>query len=171
MKILQIVYPGLGGSASVAFSLVGGQKTKLKYKNYFLFYGIESLLISHAEQCEILKINYFFIKKKIILNFINLFNYCNKIKPDVIIVHDIFTLPFYIYGKLNDKKIIFVHHTPDNTKKKYDWFKYFVNAIFSNNIVLVSKRVKSDCMYKLNSIFFQKKTNTIINGIDTNKFS
>ena len=47
MKILQIVYPGLGGSSAVAFSLVEGQKLKNRYKNYFLFYGIENLLNAH----------------------------------------------------------------------------------------------------------------------------
>ena len=40
MKILQIVYPGLGGTGSVSFSLIEGQ-TKKQYKNHFLFIGIE----------------------------------------------------------------------------------------------------------------------------------
>jgi hypothetical protein len=172
MKLLQIVYPGLGGSAAVALSLVGGQKKKFKYKNFFLFYGIENLLKAHIAQCKFLNIKFFFIKKKIFgLNIINLFKYCNKIAPDVIIVHDIITLPFYMYAKLNNKKIIFVHHTPDRTKKKYDWLKYLISGIFSSNIVLVSKRSKADFMHKLNIIFFKKKIRTIVNGVDTHKFS
>ena len=40
MKIIQIVYSGLGGNSSVAFSLVEGQLNK-KYKNIFIFTGIE----------------------------------------------------------------------------------------------------------------------------------
>lgn len=172
MKILQIVYPGLGGSSAVAFSLVEGQKIKNKYKNYFLFYGIENLLRTHISKSRKLNIKHFFIKKKFFkFNQIYLFNYCNKISPDVIIVHDIYALPFYIYGKLSNKKIIFVHHTPDKTKKIYDWVKYFINGVLCNYLVLVSKRSKDDFIYKLNSIFFQKKTKTIVNGINTNKFS
>jgi hypothetical protein len=172
MKILQIVYSGLGGSTVVAFSLVSGQKIKFKYKNFFLFYGTENLLKAYILQCKFLNINFFFIKKKKFkLNLVNMFKHCNKKTPDIIIVHDIITLPFYIYGKLNNKKIIFVHHTPDQTKKNYDWLKYFINGIFSSYIVLVSKRSKADFMYKLNIIFFKKKIRTIVNGIDTFKFS
>ena len=172
MKILQIAYPGLGGSPTVALSLVSGQKKKFKYKNFFLFYGIENLIKTYITQCKFLKINFFFFKKKKFeLNLINLFKYCNKIAPDIIIVHDIITLPFYIYGKLNNKKIIFVHHTPDQTKKKYDWLKYFINGMFSNKIVLVSRRGRADFMYKLNIIFFKKKITTIVNGVDTYKYS
>ncbi len=172
MKILQIVYSGLGGSSAVAFSLVEGQKLKNRYKNYFLFYGIENLLKAHIIKSKKLNIKYFFVKKKFIqFNLIKFFNYSNKISAEVIIVHDINTLPFYIYGKIFNKKIIFVHHTPDKTKKIYDWIKYFINGVFCNNLVLVSKRSKNDFIYKLNKIFFQKKTKTIVNGINTNKFS
>ena len=63
MKILQIVYPGLGGSSAVAFSLVEGQKLKNRYKNYFLFYGIENLLNAHIIKSKKLNIKYFLLKK------------------------------------------------------------------------------------------------------------
>jgi len=171
LKILQIVYPGLGGSASVAFSLVEGQKSKIKYKNYFLFYGIENLLITHKKNCKKLNINFYFLKKKKInFNLFLLMNYCNKIFPDVIIVHDISTLPFFIYGKLKKKKIIFIHHTPDRTKNFFRWVNYFINGILCDFIVLVSKRDKNDFMFKLNKIFFSNKINIIENGINTEKF-
>jgi len=172
VKILQIVYPGLGGSATVAFSLVEGQNRENKYKNCFLFYGIENLLKAHVIKCKKQSINYFFEKKKKIgLNSLKLLSHCKKISPDVIIVHDIYTIPFYIYGTFKKKKIIFVHHSPDKTKKIYDWIKYLINGIFCNDIVLVSKRSKNDFMYKLNKFFFNNKVKIILNGIDTSKFS
>jgi hypothetical protein len=171
LKILQVVYPGLGGSASVAFSLVEGQKDKIKYKNYFLFYGVENLLIAHKKNCKKLNINYNFIKKKKInLNFFLHLNYCNKILPDVIIVHDINILPFFIYIIFKRTKIIFVHHTPDKTKNFFKWINYFINGVLSNFIVLVSRRDKNDFMFKINKIFFSNKTNIIENGINTTKF-
>ena len=64
MKILQIVYSGLGGNSSVAFSLVEGQ-TKNKYKNIFIFTGIEKIKKNYLDKCDSLNIKYFYIKKKI----------------------------------------------------------------------------------------------------------
>ena len=44
----------------------------------------------------------------------------------------------------NNVKLIYVHHTPDRTKKIIDWLAYLFNSILSNKVVLVSKRKKSD---------------------------
>ena len=41
MKIMQIVYPGLGGNAVVAFSIVEGQNKNNKIKNFFILYSRE----------------------------------------------------------------------------------------------------------------------------------
>ncbi len=64
MKIMQIVYPGLGGNSSVAFSLVEGQEKKSKIKNFFLFCGIENLLQNYKFKCHKLNIKFNFLKKK-----------------------------------------------------------------------------------------------------------
>ena len=61
---MQIVYPGLGGSGAVAFSLVEGQSKKRELKNFFLFYGVEKLLREYTLKCINLKIEYLYIKKK-----------------------------------------------------------------------------------------------------------
>ena len=55
MKILQIVYSGLGGNSSVAFSIVEGQ-SKGKYKNHFIFTGIEKIKKNYINKCKTLKI-------------------------------------------------------------------------------------------------------------------
>ncbi|MAR26570.1 MAG: hypothetical protein CMC50_03990 [Flavobacteriaceae bacterium] len=63
MKIIQIVYSGLGGNSAVAFSLVEGQ-IKKKYNNFFIFTGIEKIKRNYLKKCKKLGINYFYIKKK-----------------------------------------------------------------------------------------------------------
>ena len=55
MIIMQIVYPGLGGNSSVAFSLVEGQPQNIKIKNFFLFCGVEKLIKSYMSKCSNLK--------------------------------------------------------------------------------------------------------------------
>lgn len=170
MKIMQVVYPGLGGTSSVAFSIVEGQNKK-KEKNFFLFYGIEKLINQYQHKCSNLNIKFTYIKKKQYeIKFKKIYNIILKNNPDVIVVHDYNILPFFISKLLLKKKLIFVHHTPDKTKKLIGWILYFFNSILSDTIVLVSKRNKSDFMYKLNRIFFSNKLKIIENGINTEKF-
>jgi hypothetical protein len=171
MKIMQIVYPGLGGNSAVAFSLVEGQRKNKKINNFFLFCGVEKLIKNYQNKCSILNIQYFYLKKnKYKINTKKIFEIVKKKKPDVIIVHDYNLLPFFIYSLITNIKLIYVHHTPDKTKKIIDWIGYFFNSIFAYKIVLVSKRNKNDFMFKLNRIFFLQKINIIENGINTSKF-
>ena len=61
---MQIVYPGLGGNAVVAFSIVEGQNKNNKIKNFFLFCGVEKLIKNHIIKCLNLKISFFYLRKK-----------------------------------------------------------------------------------------------------------
>ena len=171
MKIMQIVYPGLGGNSFVAFSLVEGQKKNMKIKNYFLFCGVERLIKNYIFKCFNLKIKFFYLyKKKFQINLNKIVKILKKTKPNIIIIHDFNLLPFFIYSFFEKVNLIYVHHTPDKTKKILDWIVYFFNSFLADKIVLVSKRNKKDFIYKLNKIFFSKKIKTIENGININKF-
>lgn len=171
MKLMQIVYPGLGGSGAVAFSLVEGQSKKRELKNFFLFYGVEKLLREYTLKCINLKIEYLYIKKKknqIVIK--KIFNFLKKKKPDTIVIHDNNLIPFYLYSLFEKSKLIYVHHTPDKTKTKIDWIMYILNSFMADKIVLVSKRNNEDLIVKINNILFSKKINFIENGINIKKF-
>ena len=89
MKILQVVYSGLGGNSSVAFSFVEGQNNNKKINNFFLFCGVERLVNGYKKKCLILGIKYFYFrKKKFQIKFKKIFHILEKNKPDVLIVHD-----------------------------------------------------------------------------------
>ena len=52
MKFMQLLYPGLGGTSTVAFSIIDSQKkNSSKINNYFIFYGIEKLTKNNKEIC------------------------------------------------------------------------------------------------------------------------
>ena len=170
MKILQIVYSGLGGNSSVAFSIVEGQKKGI-YKNDFIFTGIEKIKKNYISKCKNLKITSHYIKKKKFeINFFKIIKLLNKIMPDVLIIHDYNIAPFITFSIFNKKKIIYVHHTPDKTKRFIDWLTYFFNSLLAEKIVLVSKRNKSDFMYIFNNFFFKSKIKVIENGINISKY-
>ena len=171
MKIMQIVYPGLGGNSVVAFSLVEGQRKNKKLKNFFLFCGVEKLIKSYKKKCLSLNINYSYLKKKkYSINLRKILEIVKVQKPNILIIHDYNLIPFFIYTLFENAKLIYVHHTPDKTKKLVDWIGYFINSILADKIVLVSKRNKKDLMLKLNRIFFCHKFHIIENGINIKKF-
>ena len=90
--------------------------------------------------------------------------------PDVVIIHDYNITPFITFSILKKKKIIYVHHTPDKTKRVIDWLTYFLNSLLAEKIVLVSRRKKSDFMYKFNNFLFKTKIKVIENGINVAKY-
>ena len=58
LQLLQIVYSGLGGTSSVAFSLIESSlKLKKNIKNSILFLGVEKLINSFPKYCRNLEIN------------------------------------------------------------------------------------------------------------------
>lgn len=171
MKILQIVYPGLGGTGSVSFSVVEGQKHR-KYINVFLFVGIEKLITDYKKKCKKLNINFEYIhKKRYHIQLRKILVFLKKTKPKIIIIHEYNILPFYIFSLFNKTKLIYVSHTPDKTKKIRQWVLYIFNSFFCHNIILVSKRNKNDFKYKINNLLFKKKVTVIENGINIKKFS
>ena len=62
MKLLQILYPGLGGTSTVAFSIIDDLKKKnnSSINNFFIFYGVERLTKNNLQNCKKKKINFFF---------------------------------------------------------------------------------------------------------------
>lgn len=166
---MQIVYPGLGGTSSVAFSLIEGQKKF--YNNFFLFTGIENLRKDFIKKCKKHNIKYTFLKKKRFqFNILKLFKISSHFNPRIILVHDYFLLPFFLY-KLSkrDVKICFVHHTPDKTKNFIQWVFFFLNFFLSDKTILVSKRHEWSLIYKLQKIY-PKKMKIIENGVNVKKF-
>ncbi len=171
MKILQILHPGLGGTSTVAFSLVDSQKyIKLKVENYFLFNGNEEILKQYKDKCLKKKINFIFYKLTFPFSTtLKVLNYITKVKPNVIINHSNSVFPTYIYKLLNKKKFIYVDHSPDKTRGIKNWIKTLFNWILSDYIIFVSYRKKNHFIFKLLN-FLKKKFKVILNAIDTKKF-
>ena len=91
IKVLQTVYSGLGGTSSVAFSLIESSiESKKKINNSILFLGVEKLLISLSKICRNLKVDFRYINTKnnlfsfaAIKNFLNILSYLKKKKTQM----------------------------------------------------------------------------------------
>ncbi len=63
MKILHILYSGLGGHGNVFFSMVDADKEKA-FKYEVLFFGVEEVRAGYIENAEAKNIPWYFVKKK-----------------------------------------------------------------------------------------------------------
>ncbi len=173
MKILQILYPGLGGTSTVAFSIVDSQKYtfyKKKINNFFIFHGVENLTKNNSEKCKKEKIKHFFIpKNNFIFDTFIIYKKIKLINPDIILTHSnsLFALLFYRF--FFKKRINCIDHTPDFTRNITDWIKFFLFSFLSDRLIFVSEKSRESFVYNFLN-FFKIKFNVILNSVDTDKF-
>ena len=166
MKLLQILYSGIGGTSSVAFSLAEGD-IKKKYKSTFIFLGAEKLFPGFKKKCKNLSIKFYNYGgvKNYILREIYLFKVLIKEKPEVIISHSFNILALIFIKIFLNVKIIYVEHTPYHYRRtKNIFFDFFIN-IFFNKIIYLTSAYK-DRILKKNYFYINKKKSChISNGI------
>ena len=101
MKIVNIIYSGLGGHASVVFALIEGDKS-LQNTHSIIFFGVETLPIAYVDKCKSLKIDFFSILKRSGIDIISIKKTISVIKliqPEVIILHTVnLILPIFKYS-------------------------------------------------------------------------
>lgn len=173
MKVLQVLYSGLGGHGSVVTSLINADREK-KWQHSLLFYGIEDLLPAYKEFCEVRDISYSVVKKKrgkINTGFFSLRRNLLNVDPDVIILHNpnlVFSA--VLYGLFRKKKIIVVEHTSNSLKSFFNWGISLFSLILSDRVVYLSKRFQLQVKEKLRLFPVSKKSVVIENGIDLDRF-
>ena len=87
MKLLQVLYPGLGGTSTVALSIVNDleKNDRSEVKNYFIFHGVEKLTKNNRQICRKKNINFsFFLKTSQIFDTLKVYSKIKSINPDYI---------------------------------------------------------------------------------------
>lgn len=173
MKIVQILYSGLGGHGSVAFSLVA--ESKGVWKNSMIFFGIEPLLEEYRCRCLADGIEHFYVgarEGRTWLSWRKLYNALKREKPDVILLHSVKTvLPCWLYAIRYGAKLIAVEHQPNDLKKSYEWLVSILLMFLARNVVFLTSEYRNEIKTKLGFLWREKKVKVIPNGIDTNLFS
>ena len=173
MKLLQILYPGLGGHSSVAFSLIEGDISKV-FSHQLLGYGIEKPSESYVSKCQEYNITPFYVVKKIGFDVASLWKSYRKLKeinPDYIIMHSTsLILIVWWYSFLNRKRFISVEHQTNQIKTKVDWLYTLLIAIFSSKVVYLTESYGVEVKNKIRSFYNNNKTLVINNGINISKF-
>jgi len=173
-KIVQVLYSGLGGHGTVAFSLLDGF-IKSSFENSLIFYGVETINKSYIEQINLTKdTSYFGIKKETktgVKEWIQYYKSLKQIKPNIILLHsNQLILTSFFYSLFYKTKIITVEHDAISVRTKSKWVVSNLNAIFANRIIVLSKSYKNHIKTNLWFKKLLKKYVIIPNGISINKF-
>lgn len=173
MKVLQVLYSGLGGHGSVVTSLINADENAL-WENYLLFYGIEDLIPQYVKFCKDKKLTYKFVKKRRgVLNSSSatVRKFLKQIDPDVIILHSPnLILPVWRFSIGKKKTIIVVEHTPFNVKGFGENIASFFSLILAKKVVCLTSAYQERLKKKFFLLPVRKKTTIIQNGISLKRF-
>ena len=171
MKILHVLYSGLGGHGNVFFSLVKGDVNKeMEYEA--LFYGIENVREEYLEQCAKNKIKFYTAKKKPGLDisyYKQILHHIKSSDADIIFLHgSAYILPAKIAGYFSKKKYkIIVRETQANhLKTKVQWLTLGVAMQLADKIVCLTTGFNEQVKKKIGLLYQHKKVTVIPNGID-----
>jgi glycosyltransferase involved in cell wall biosynthesis len=173
MTVLQILYSGLGGHGSVAYSLYEGD-VENKTAQSFLYYGIEDLNDDYIERNKDAGITFEFIKKKKgvdLLSWKKIFHYLKERQPDIILLHSItLIIPALAFCLIYRKKTITIEHNANNIKRPSEWLWSAITILFSRKTVYLTEKYRSEVKKKLGPLFISNKSIVIGNGINLERF-
>mgnify|MGYP001341454031 CR=1 FL=1 len=169
MRLLHVIYSGLGGQGAFLFPLIKNLKKKTNYKNIIIFYGVESLLTDYKKFCEENNIEFYYINSKKLHSSFRYINILNKLNPDIIYIHTSVILRSVIFNFFKKSKLVFVDHTSNQVKRKYDWINLFISCLFFDQIIFLAKfhqrEIQENYFFKI----FKSKFKLIKPGISIKK--
>ena len=172
MKVIQILYSGVGGTSSVAFSLTQGDLNK-KWRHVYIFLGKEQLAPGHKELCKKLNINYynFNLIKNFFLREFLIFYVLLKEKPDGVILHGFNIISIILLKKILFYKTIFVEHTPFAYRNYRNLIIDFFVSKFFDKTVLLTNDYKKKILKNVKNINNKYKIAVVNNGVSPNVYS
>lgn len=173
MRLLQILYPGIGGHSSVAFSLAEGD-TNHTYDHLFLGYGIEepsSNFIEKAQslskQFKTLRIGSGFKLKP----YVQAYRSIKELQPSYIILHSTsLILVVWLYAKLNRINFLCVEHQSNDAKSRKDWIFTVLILLFGSKVVYLTNIYKEQINKKFALLSKWANIFVIPNGIALKSF-
>lgn len=171
MKILHILYSGLGGHGNIFFSFVkSNRNTDVQYEA--LFNGIEDVKPEYIGLCDQYNLDWHFVAKKKGLDigyYRKLIKWVRKSDADVVFLHSAAYIMPAKLGSLfsKTKKRIIVRETQANQlKSKMEWFWLAIAMLAATKIVFLSEGYRMEISKRLRWFYRSKKINVIPNGID-----
>jgi glycosyltransferase involved in cell wall biosynthesis len=173
MKVAQILYSGLGGHGSVAFSLASA--AGIHWRSNMIFAGIETLLPEYARLCDEQGIHRAHIQMRegrAWAAWPSVNGELKRATPQAIVLHSVkLILPCWLYARRHDIPIIAVEHQPNSLKSRSEWMVSRLLMRLADAIVVLTPDYHAALERHLGSAFRPEKVRVIPNGIDTTAFA
>ena len=174
MKITQLLYGGLGGHGSVAFSLLKADETN-EWHPEMGFFGIEPLLPTYAENCSLNSIPFKYFPGSSGRSFkalIQIDRWLEERRSDVVILHSPTLIMACLWNRwIRHVPLIVVEHQANALKRRSELLASLLAMLLADKIVILTSAYAEELRNKLGNFYFDKKVVVIPNGIDTKLYS
>lgn len=175
MKVLHVLYSGLGGHSNVFFSMINADDSG-EFEYQALFNGVEPVRDENSSRCDLAGIKWYYVHKTPgrHISFIwKLAQIIRKAKPRIVFLHASINVPAAVLAKLfslGKFKIIVRETQANHLKTKAEWFSLKLAVLLANKTVFLTNTYNEEIKKKLTSWYKIKKTAVIPNGLDLSVF-
>lgn len=174
-KVLQILYSGLGGHGSVAFSLLAAARSAQAWQGQLVFVGIEPVVGEYEHACSRLSIESAHVRThagKAWRSWPALYRALEQARPDAIILHSVKTiLPCALYAARRRIPLVAVEHQPNALKHRGEWLASRLLMQLADAVVVLTQDYRGQLQARLGRGWRDRKVFLIPNGIDTDTFA
>jgi glycosyltransferase involved in cell wall biosynthesis len=175
MMVVQILYSGLGGHGSVAFSLEAAASERAAWETSLVFLGIEPVLPEYEHLCRQRALAWRYVASRQGApwrSWAGLYRALVQLRPQAIVLHSVKTiLPCWLYALPRGVPIIAVEH--QNNALKTPAERRLSSALMSlaNAVVVLTPDYRNDLQALVGRHWRADKVHVIPNGIDTRAFA
>jgi glycosyltransferase involved in cell wall biosynthesis len=175
MKVVQVLYCGLGGHGSVAFSLQATSQAAGAWTNSMLFVGVEPLLPEYGRLCRQADVEFRHVHTRPGIPWKSWFaivRALSQFRPDAILLHSVKTiLPCSLYARLRGIPLIAVEHQNNGLKRPVEWAVSRLAMRLADAVVVLTDGYLEELRARLGRGFQDGKVLVIPNGVDTRVFA
>lgn len=174
-RVIHLLYSGLGGHASVFFSLVKADEQKM-FHTEAIFCGIEETRQEYVEKCQLYQVPFYTVIKKRgidIASYRKVYRNFKNSAPDIIFLHGpSFILPAIAYARRKKHVRIVLRDTQAyHLKSRMDWIWLRIAVRFVSCIIFLTKEAKEAVFRRIGNKIAAGKAVIIANGLDFSLYS
>ena len=174
-RVMQVLYSGLGGHGSVAFSLLDAGESENVWAGQLIFFGIEPIVGEYERACIARSIEPTYVPTvagQAWRAWPLLYRALAMARPDAIILHSVKTiLPCALYAARHGIPLVAVEHQPNALKHRGEWWASRLLMRLADAVVVLTGDYSQQLRARLGRAWNGAKVHLIPNGIDTGKFA